>query len=341
MLINYLKIALRNLFRNKFYSITNIVGLALGLACVFFILQYLKQEISYDRFHVEGENIYRVTWEDENPQTRTPHPLAQALVHDFPEVESAVSLTPLWGVGLTRETFSIRNIEKDIRYDESNIIAVDTTCWDLFTYPLIKGDQKTALKNPGGILLSASMAKKYFGDEDPMGKQLAVGGEEELIEVVGVFEDVPQTSHIHFDFLISYVREKAGEDPESEYFTWKDFGHYNYIRLKPGTDAKQLEAKLTNWIRKYVDVSDADFSTIIKNNFGLRLQPLTDIHLHSHLRWELEPNGYVAYVYMMTAAALLILIIACVNFINLTTAQSAERAKEIGIRKSLGAFRTQ
>ncbi|HKZ37560.1 MAG TPA: ABC transporter permease [Chryseolinea sp.] len=341
MLLNYLKIALRNLFRNKFYSFTNIVGLALGLACVFFILQYLKQEISYDRFHVEGENIYRVTWEDENPQTRTPHPLAQALVQDFPEVESAVSLTPLWGVGLTRETFSIRNIEKDIRYDESNIIAVDTTFWDVFTYPLIKGDQKTALKNPGGILLSASMAKKYFGDEDPMGKQLAVGGEEELIEVVGVFEDVPQTSHIHFDFLISYVREKAGEDPESEYFTWKDFGHYNYIRLKPGSDAKQLEAKLTNWIRKYVDVSDADFSTIIKNNFGLRLQPLTDIHLHSHLRWELEPNGYVAYVYMMTAAALLILIIACVNFINLTTAQSAERAKEIGIRKSLGAFRTQ
>ena len=236
MIRNYLKIAIRNLFRNKFYSLTNIVGLALGLACVFLILQYLKHEISYDRFHVkDAENIYRVSWEDENPQTRTPHPLAQALVQDFPEVESAVSLTPLWGVGLTRETFSIRNLEKDIRYDESNIIAVDTTFWDVFTFPLIKGDQKTALKNPGGILLSASMAKKYFGDEDPMGKQLAVNEENQLIEVVGVFEDVPQASHIHFDFLISYVREKAGEDPESQYYTWNDFGHYNYIRLKPGS----------------------------------------------------------------------------------------------------------
>ncbi len=342
MLLNYLKIALRNLFRNKFYSFTNIVGLALGLACVFLILQYLKQEISYDRFHVKGENIYRVSWEDDNPQTRTPHPLAQALVQDFPEVESAVSLTPLWGVGLTRETFSIRNLEKDIRFDERNIIAVDTTFWNVFTFPLIKGDQKTVLKNPaGGILLSASMAKKYFGEEDPIGKQLAVNEDNQLIEVVGVFEDVPQASHIHFDFLVSYVREKAQEDPESQYYTWNDFGHYNYIRLKPGTDARQLEAKLNGWLRKYVDVSDEDFRALSERNFGLRLQPLTDIHLHSHLRWELEPNGYVAYVYMMTAAALLILIIACVNFINLTTAQSAERSKEIGIRKSLGAFRRQ
>lgn len=341
MLVNYLQVAFRNLLKNKFYSLINIVGLALGLACVFLILQYLKQELSYDRFHPEATNIYRVSWEDENPQTRTPHPMAQALVQDFPEVMSAVSLTPLWGIGLTKETFSIHNLEKDIRFDESNVLAVDTTFFDVFNFPLIKGDPKNVLKNPDGILISASMAKKYFGDEDAMGKHLAVNDEESLIEVVGVFQDVPQASHFHFDFLVSYIREKGFESPESQFYTWNDFGHYNYMRLQPGTDAKQLEGKLGDWVRKYIHIPDDVYQSMKDRNFGFRLQPLTDIHLHSHLRWELEPNGYIAYIYMMAAAAILILIIACVNFINLTTAQSAGRAKEIGIRKSLGAFRNQ
>lgn len=341
MLFNYLQVAFRNLLKNKFYSLINIVGLALGLACVFLILQYLRQELSYDRFHTQAENIYRITWEDENPQTRTPHPMAQALVQDFPEVNSGVSITPLWGIGLTKETLSFRNLEKDIRFDESNVMAVDSTFFNVFSFPLLKGDPKTVLKNPDGILISASMGKKYFGDEDPMGKHLAVNDEESLVEVVGIFQDVPASSHFHFDFLVSYVREKSLEDPENQFYTWNDFGHYNYIRLKPGTDAKELEAKLGDWVRKYINIPDDFFQAMKDRNFGFRLQPITDIHLHSHLRWELEPNGYIAYIYMMMAAAFLILIIACVNFINLTTAQSAGRAKEIGIRKSLGAFRNQ
>ena len=124
--------------------------------------------------------------------------------------------------------------------------------------------------------------------------------------------------------------------PKARFYSWNDFGHYNYIRLKHGADAKQLEAKLTGWVRKYINVPDDVFQSLSNNNFGFRLQPITQIHLHSHLRWELEPNGYVAYTYMLMTAAILIIIIACVNFINLTTAQSASRAKEIGIRKSLG-----
>lgn len=341
MLLNYLQVAFRNLLKYKFYSLINIVGLSLGLASVFLILQYLKQELSYDRFHLEAENIYRITWEDENPQTRTPYPMTQALVQDFPQVEQAVSLTPLWGTGLTKRTFSFRNLEKDIRFDEINVLAVDTTFFKVFNFPLVKGDPKNVLKDPGGILMSESMAKKYFGDEDAVGKHLAVNDEEDLIEVVGIFQDVPQTSHFHFDFLVSYVREKGPDDEESQFYSWQDFGHYNYIRLRPGTDAKQLEAKLVDWVRKYIDISDELYRSIKDKNFGFRLQPITDIHLHSHLRWELEANGYIAYIYMMTAAAILILIIASVNFINLTTAQSAGRAKEIGIRKSLGAFRNQ
>lgn len=341
MLYNYFKTAFRSLLNNRLYSLINIFGLALGITCVFLILHYLQREFAYDQFHTGASNLYRVSWENENPQTRTPHPLAQALVRDFAEVENGVSLTPLWGPGLTRETFSIRNMEKDIQYDETGILAVDTTFFKVFSFPLIKGNADNALKKMGGILISERAAKKYFGEDDPMGKFLSVNDDKTLIEVVGVFKDVPELSHFHFDFLVSYVLEKALEDPDSKFFTWSDFGHYNYVRLKPGTTKETVEAKLTEWLKKYVDLSPEDFRFLAQNNYGLKLQPITDIHLKSNLRWELEPNGNIEYVYMMIAAAILILIISCINFINLTTAQSAERAKEIGIRKTLGAFRKQ
>ncbi len=341
MLKSYFKIGLRNLLKSKGYSAINIGGLALGITCLFLILQYLKRELAYDQFHEGADRIYRVVWENENPQTRTPHPLAQAMVHDFPEVENAVSLSPIWGPGLTKETISFRNIEKDIRYDETSVLAVDTTFFKVFSFPLIKGNPDKALKKMGGILLSAKAAERYFGQDDPIGKFLSVNDDKQLIEVVGVFKDVPEESHFHFDFLVSYVLEKALEDPNSRYYTWSDFGHFNYVRLQPGTDAKKLEGQLTEWLKKYVDWSPEDFKQLEANHQGLKLQPITDIHLHSKLRWELEANGNIEYVYMMIAAAFLILVIGCINFINLTTAQSAERAKEIGIRKTLGAIRGQ
>ncbi len=341
MWLNYLVIAFRNLAKNKGFTLITIVGLALGLACVFLITNYVGTELSYDKHHQYASDIYRVTWSTDNPQTRTPHPLAQAMAADFEEVESGVSITPLWGVGLTRETFSFRNLEKDIRYDESNVLAVDTTFFDVFTVPLIAGDPKTALKNTGGLLISEAMGEKYFRGENPLGKQLAVNDDRNLIEVVGIFKNFPQASHMHADFLVSYLREKSLEGPGSQYYTWNDFGHYNYIRLKPGTDAKDLEGRMMPWVRKYIAVSDEEARALRERNYGFRLQPLTDIHLHSHIRWELEPNGYIAYVYILMAAAILILIIGCVNFINLTTAQSVERAREIGVRKALGASRRQ
>lgn len=340
MILSYLKIAFRNLVKNGVYSSINIVGLALGLACVFLIVQYLRHELRYDRFHENAENIYRITWEDENPQTRVPHPMALALVQDFSQVENGVSLTPLWGPGLTKQTFSVYNPEKDVRFDEMNILAVDTPFFQVFTFPVLKGDPRTALKKVGGLLISESMAQKYFGDEDPVGKQLALNNDKELLEITAVFKDVPQESHFHFDFLISYVTLKAIHWSD-RFFTWSDFGHYDYIVLKPGTNARELESKLLDWARKYIDISPEDYRAMTDRDFGFRLQPLTDIHLRSHLRWELEPNGNIDYVIMMTAAALLILVIACINFVNLTTAQSTDRTKEIGIRKTLGALRTQ
>lgn len=340
MLQHYLITAFRNIIRNKFYSAITVGGLALGIASVFLIIQYLQSELSFDRFHQGAENIYRVAWFNQNPQTRTPHPMAQALVQDFPEVESAVSLTPLWGPGLTRRTFSIRNPEKDVRYDESNVLAADSTFFKVFSFPLIKGDPKTVLKNPHGILVSESTAVKYFGTTNCIGKQLLANDEKDLIEVLGVFKDVPQNSHFHFDFLTSYVREK-GTNPDDPYYQWADFGHYNYIRLKPGTDAKLLESKLLKWSQKYLKFSDEDFQRGKERKYGFKLQPIASIHLQSHIRWELEANGNITYVYLMAAAALLILIIGAVNFVNLNMAQASERAKEIGLRKSMGAFRQQ
>ncbi|HLZ17751.1 MAG TPA: ABC transporter permease, partial [Cyclobacteriaceae bacterium] len=340
MLRHYLITALRNLLRNRFYSAITITGLAVGVTAVFFIAQYLKLELSYDSFHQGAENIYRIAWINTNPQTRTPHPMAQAMVQDFPEVENAVSLSPLWGPGLTRQTFSIRNPEKDVRYDESNVLAVDSTFFKVFSFEVVGGDARTVLKNPGGILLSESTALKYFGSTDVVGKQLEVNRENNLVQILGVFKDVPQTSHFHFDILVPLIRLKL-EDPDDNYYTWDDFGHYNYVRLKPGTDAKALETKLLDWSRKYVTYRDEDMKWLKENNFGFQLQPLTSIHLQSHIRWELEPNGNIAYVYLMAAAAVLILVVGAVNFVNLNMAQASERMKEIGVRKSLGAFRKQ
>ena len=340
MIYNYFQIAVRNILKNKTHTIINVMGLTLGIATTFLIALYIQGELDYDRFHDQSENLYRISWEDDNPQTRTPHPMAQALVQDFPEVQSAVSLSPLWAPGLTRETHSFRNPERNDRYDEKNILAVDTTFFDVFSFPMVKGNPKEALKKINGVLLSESTAKKYFGDDDAIGKHLSIDGDAYLVEVTGVFKDVPEHSHFHFDFLVSYLREKS-YDPEDEYYSWKDFGHFNYVRLKPGTDAKALEAKVMSWSRKYINFSDEDFNSYIRDKEGFKIRPITDIHLNSRLRWELEANGNIEYIYILGAAGLLTLIIACINFMNLTTARSAERAKEIGVRKTLGAFRSQ
>jgi putative ABC transport system permease protein len=340
MFNNYLRIAFRNFFKTKVHTTINLVGLTAGMVSIFMISLYVEKELSYDKFHERAENLYRIDWHSDNSQTRTPHPMAQALAQDFPEVLHAVSLTPLWGAGLTRETHSFRNLAKDERYDEKNILAVDTSFFNVFSFPIIKGNSDKALKNLRGVLISESAAKRYFGDEDPVGKQLAVDSDSTLVEVVAVFKDVPANSHFHFDFLVTYLREKY-LNPNNSFYSWRDFGHYNYIRLAPGTDAKQLESKLMTWSKKYLGWSDESYAGLARSDYGFRLTPITDIHLKSHIRWELEPNGNISYVYILATAGLLTLIIACVNFMNLTTARSTERAKEIGVRKSLGAVRRQ
>lgn len=218
MFSNYLKIALRALTKSKLHTIIKVSGLALGLASVFIIALYIRHETGYDTFYPKHENLYRITWENENPQTRTPHPMAQALVADFPEVENAVSLSPIWAAGLTRAIYSMSNPENDIRFDEKNLLAVDTTFFDVFGFPVVQGDARKALQNVNAILISETTAKKYFGTADPIGKQLIVYPDSALLEVMAVFKDVPPQSHFHFDMLVSYVREKS-LDPDDAYYT--------------------------------------------------------------------------------------------------------------------------
>ena len=340
MLKNYLKIAFRNLIKQKVYALINVLGLAFGLACVILISLYISDEWSYDKFHKDAADIYRLEWHSDNSQTRTPHPMALAMKRDFPQVVEATSLTPLWGAGLTKRVFSIKNPEKDLVYDERDILGVDSTFFKVFDFKLIKGNKADVLRNVGGVLLSQSYAQKYFGDEDPIGKQLSIDDGKTLVMVEGVFEDVPSNSHFHFDILISYVTLKALE-PGNKFYTWDDFGHFNYLKLKPGADAHELDEQLLAWFSKQVKLPDEDVARISKSNMHFQLTPLTDIHLKSHIRWELEPNGNVEYVYIMTTAAFLILLIASVNFMNISTAQSTERSKEIGVRKALGAYKSQ
>ena len=334
MLNNYLKIAVRNLLRHKAYSFINLAGLALGMTCAFLILLYVQDELRYDRFHENADRIYRIVWNNE--QARTPHPMAQAMVKDLPEVENAVSLSPLWGPGLTRRILSVRY--QDLRFDETNVLAVDTTFFKIFSFPFIKGDPRTALTEPFALVISERMAQKYFGEEEALGKVLRIDNDIDL-KVTGVVRNVPTQSHFHFDFLVSYSMLKPRDT--GSYYTWADFGHYNYILLKPGADPNALAAKIPHWVGAYLDWPEEDLLALRTGRVRFDLQPVTDIHLRSHFRWELGSNSDVAYVYLFTAIAVFILLIAGINFMNLATARSTTRAKEVGMRKVLGAVRTQ
>lgn len=336
MLKNYFKIAWRSLLKNKLYSVINLSGLAIGLAACLIIGLYVKYELSYDRFHADADQLYRIYWESESPQPRTPHPMALAMVKDLPEVESATSLTPVWGPGLTRPAYPVRH--GDVYFEEREVLAVDTTFFELFSFPFVQGDARSALQDPASVIITESMSRKYFGEKNPLGEILRMGVDSDF-KVSGVLADVPANAHFTFDFLIPYTFFKARDN--SAFYTWADFGHYNYVKLASGADLAALTVKLSQWSGKYIEFTDETQAAMAEGSMGFRLQAITDIHLHSNMRWELGTNSHVSYIYILGAAALFILILACVNFTNLTTARSLERAKEIGLRKTLGAQRKQ
>ena len=330
-----LKIIFRRLVRNKLFTTIQTAGLAISFTACILIYFYVENELSYDKFHKDAENIYRIYLHSDQPQPRTPHPMAQAMVNDFPEVNAAVSLSPIWGSSLNRALFTVEYL--DNRFEEGNVFMADSTFLDVFSFPVKQGDINKALKEPYQIIITESIAKKYFNDENPIGKQLTFNDETD-VEVGAVLYDLPPNSHFHFDFLVSYVtmKKESGWPP---FFEWGDFGHYNYVKLNNGADKKEIENRMGVWIKNYIQVDQKFDEDYKAGRIGLRLQPITDIHLQSNLNWELEPNGNITYIQILIGAAIFIFVIAIVNFINITTARSGERSLETGIRKLLGADR--
>ncbi len=328
MLKNHLRVALRGLRGQKMYAVINMAGLAIGLACFLLILLYIRHEQSYDRHFENADQIYRVITHNRQEDSETtvavtPMPLGPVLVDEFPEVLHAARIENL---GEPRMLISYG----DKHFVETQFWFADSTFFDVFPIRMLKGNPRTALTEPMAMVITEDIARKYFGDEDPINKILILEGKYELI-VTGVVENPPATSHFHFNFLLSFVTRGPATD-------WGISDAYTYIVLPPGYDANQLESKLPQIVDKYIASNDG---VLIEGEQALFLQPVKDIHLRSHLNFEIEANGDVTYVYLFAAVAVLILLVACINFINLTTARSDGRAKEVGVRKALGSNRKQ
>jgi len=328
MFANYIKVALRNIVKHKGYSFINIAGLAVGMACCILILLWVRHELSYDRFHANADRIYRlaVSANFAGNTFRAPlacYPAALALKQDYPEVVDAVRLDP-------ENRTSVRY--QDRQFYEDGIFYADNSIFDVFSFSLISGDPQTALVTAYSVVLTEDAAAKYFGSEDPIGKTLRFDNQRDF-SVTGVAKNVPQNSHFSFDMLCSFETQYVENPQRME--AWINHNHYTYLLLADGNDYLQLERKLPALVDAHLG---AQLETI-GGSLVYFLQPLTDIHLRSHLEAELSGNGNMAYVCLFVAIALFILLIACINFLNLATARFSIRTKEVAVRKTLGAAR--
>ncbi|MCF0073345.1 ABC transporter permease [Dyadobacter sp. CY261] len=336
MISSYLKIAFRSLWNKKVFASINIFGLAIGLATCMLILLFVQHELSYDRYNVNADRIFRVTMHgriggNEIGIAGASAPVGPALMRDYPGMEA---YTRLDGNG----TYLVKNGEK--RFTEDRVVFVDSNFFDFFSIPLLKGNSKTMLTEPKTIVITESTALKYFGREDPIGKSLTMG-DQGLFRVTGVCQDVPSNSHFHFDFFGSIKSTEVGKK-------WLSSGAHTYVLLRKGYPVEKLTMQIPQLVKKYIGPEIQEFLGMTYDeylrkgdSFGFRFQPLTDIHLQSNLENELEANGNVKYIYIFTAIAAFILLIACINFMNLSTAGSAGRAKEVGVRKVMGSVRQQ
>jgi putative ABC transport system permease protein len=339
MLTSYIKIAFRNFSRQKSYTLLNVVGLSLGMAASILILQYIKYERSFDRFHSRANDIYRIQYNGyQNGQLSFESAVAvaasgPALKNNFHEVENFVRFLPASGV-LTYQ----KPGEEPISFREVKAHFVDSTIFSVFDFSLTNGNAKTCLKGINKVIISESTARKFFVDEDPIGKILNLNGNDLILEVTGVFKDVPENSHIKFNFLISYETINARTENASE-TSWGWYDFYTFVLLKPGTDVRALQSKWDSYVAKVRKDDWEKYNS--RQEFILR--PLTDIHLYSNLLYETSPEELRSgdSVYALSIIAVFILIIAWVNYVNLATARSLKRANEVGVRKVVGAFRGQ
>lgn len=327
MLKNLLKIALRNILKDKTYSAINILGLTIGITCSLFLFLYILHELSYDRYHKNADNIYRVISNVKEPDDAftwsfVQAPLGEELRDNYPEVKNAVRF-----FGTPRTEYK----NGDKKFFEEEFFRTDSTVFDMFTYEFIEGDPSTALDAPSTVVLTESIAIKYFGSaKEAMGEALQ-NQQDQQIKVTGVIKDVPRNSHFRFDALLSRPNTPLNQ------FSWGNFGVFTYIQLPPGYDLSKMDATLDKVVKEKVNPIFEQYN--IKVKYGL--QRITDIHLHSKIADEAEEGGDISYIYIFGAIAVFMLIIACINYMNLATARSANRAKEVGVRKVMGSQRKQ
>lgn len=333
MIRNYLKTAYRSLIKNKGFTVLNVLGLSLGLASCLLIILYVVDELSYDRYNTKADRIYRVNEDLKLGENNVLYavcmpPLAQALKNDFPYVENTVRIK---NAGSMHVKKGIANIF------ETKIALADPSLFNVFTLPMINGSPSSALAEPNCVVITESISKKYFNRTNVVGETLKFN--DSWYKITGVIQDIPVQSHFNFDFFIS-----MSSYPDSRSTEWLRSDYNTYVLFKDATDHKKLETALPAFLNKY---SGEQMQSQLKMSmaafekggsfFRLNLTPLTDIHLKSNRTGELGPNGTVQYVYIFSAIALFILLIACVNFMNLSTARSSNRAREVGVRKVLGS----
>ncbi len=332
ILDNHIKVSFRNLKKNKIYSLINILGLTIGMASCLLIYLYVNYDLSYDDF--QDDQVYRM-WvnrvypEREVSYPYVPHSFGPQLVKDFPEVI---------GQGGCFKPFNPTSIKLgDVTFLEDNLLFADSSFLSLLNFPMKYGDAATALTDPNAVVISESTARKLFGLEDPIGKHIEFGGNSK--EITGVAFDYPNNSHFSFDYLTS-----MHQLPFFNEINWVGFSAMTYLKLTDGTDPAVLEAKLPAFVKKYAEGPiqkrngiTYDEYVAAGNGYHYKLQPIKDIHLYSNLENELKANGNISYIYIFSIIALFILVIACINFMNLSTARSTERGKEVGVRKVLGS----
>jgi putative ABC transport system permease protein len=338
MWTNYLKVALRTLRRQKGYVALNVLGLALGLVCCGFIGLYVQDERSFDRFHERAERIYRLTRETrtagrDDAEAVTSAPMAPVLAAELPGVERAVRVVRSGGL-LERGEGAAR-----VRRQEDALAYADAAFFDVFSFPLVDGDPRRALAAPGAVVLTETLARVYFGDADPMGQALRLDNTTTLT-VTGVMRDVPANSHLTFDAVVSWATWEAGAratDNEWLLDGWNANYLYTYLLLPEGAAPGRVEAALPAFVERHL----AEHVGQLFEHYALRLQPLPAIHLGPALTAEPSPTTDPARLYVIALVGAFILLIACVNFVNLATARAAQRAKEVGLRKAIGAWRGQ
>jgi putative ABC transport system permease protein len=328
MFKNYLKIAFRSIKRQKIYSFINIAGFAIGMACCLLIFLYVRHELSYDRYHKDVERVCRIVL-DSRTQTanRVFVPvspmIAPTLKSDYPQVEYAARAFTFTGSRLVRK--------KDTFFYENRFMYADQELFDVLTFQFIHGSQQESLTRPNTLVVSQSMANKYFGNANPLGETLEINQKE--YEITGVVKDCPENTHLKYDLIASLETLKDWNEMSNWYSTM----FYTYLKLKPGVNVEEFSSQISRLADKYIGEQLKSWGSI-DHYF---LQPVASIHLHSHLRYETEPPGNPVYITIFSFVGLFILIIACLNFMNLSTARSAKRAKEVGLRKVVGAQKLQ